>query len=61
MFQDKYSRDEVKKKVFAWLYNPNSKNKNFIMIKESEGLTLINKESEKKDYEEKRSKSIGIH
>lgn len=27
VFQDKYSRDEVKKKVFAWLYNPNSKNK----------------------------------
>jgi len=27
VFDDKYTRDEVKKKVFAWLYNPKSKNK----------------------------------
>ena len=27
IFDDKYTRDEVKKKVFAWLYNPASKNK----------------------------------
>jgi len=27
VFDDKYTREEVKKKVFAWLYNPTSKNK----------------------------------
>jgi hypothetical protein len=27
VFNDKFSREEVKKKVFAWLYNPNAKNK----------------------------------
>ena len=27
VFDDKYTREEVKKKVFAWLYNPASKNK----------------------------------
>ena len=27
VFKDKFSREEVKKKVFAWLYNPNSRNK----------------------------------
>lgn len=27
IFADKHTRDEVKKKVFAWLYNPRAKNK----------------------------------
>ena len=27
IFNDKYTREETKKKVFAWLYNPNAKNK----------------------------------
>jgi len=27
VFEDKFNREEVKKKVFAWLYNPNSRNK----------------------------------
>ena len=27
VFKNKYEREEVKKKVFAWLYNPNAKNK----------------------------------
>ena len=27
IFEDKYSRDDTKKKVFSWLYNPNAKNK----------------------------------
>jgi hypothetical protein len=27
VFDDKYTREQVKKKVFAWLYNPTSKNK----------------------------------
>ena len=32
VFEDKYTRDEVKKKVFAWLYNPKSKNKKLNQI-----------------------------
>ena len=28
IFDNKYSRDKTKKKVFAWLYNPKAKNKN---------------------------------
>ena len=27
IFSDKYSRDDVKRKVFSWLYNPKAKNK----------------------------------
>ena len=27
VFADKFTRDQVKKKVFAWLYNPKAKNK----------------------------------
>jgi len=27
IFSDKYDRDQVKKKVFAWLYNPKARNK----------------------------------
>lgn len=42
IYNDKFSRDEVKQKVFAWLYNPKARNK-----KMSE---YINKESILKQY-----------